>query len=91
MDAATFPSSPVEVNRDAGETIRSIRKEKEEMKIFNPPRLWAKRISSPNYKKKRVDRRSERRPTTLSQFHMMLPTISSGALIKHTVRQSKKH
>ena len=36
MDAATFPSSPVEVNRDAGETIRSIRKEKEEMKYLIP-------------------------------------------------------
>ena len=33
VDAATFPSSPVEVNRDTGETMRSI--EKKETKL-NP-------------------------------------------------------
>ena len=32
MDAVTFPSSPVEVNRDTGETMRSIEKKSK----FNP-------------------------------------------------------
>ena len=48
MDAATFPSSPVEVNRDTGETMRSI-EIKEEQK-FNPLGCRAERIR-PKYKK----------------------------------------
>ena len=34
VDAATFPSSPVEVNRDTGETMRSM--ERKESKALTP-------------------------------------------------------
>ena len=72
MDAVTFPSIPVEVNRDTVGTMRSIERSR-----FNPLGCGPRGLVQ---KKRRVGHRSQRRPTTLSQFHNV-PTVSSGVLI----------